>query len=156
MGRAEGLYEAHVVVAGVRRELRTLMRFLVVQGADALADELERHLSMLDIEHTEEPLPALDGERNLPVHAERMRNGIRDTRRTVKVAAKGLRDLSRPEVPSQSHPESQWTRKDLRQDIWAFRFILRAFIAKASAASGFRRIRCFTASTRSMWRPWTS
>ena len=135
MAELDGIYQAHVIVAGVRRELRMLMRFLVVQGADTLADELELRLSALDEQHVEDPLPSLDGERELALRAERLRNGLRDTRRTVKAAAKRLRDLSRPEPEEPIARASAHVRKDLRQDIWAFRFILRAFLAKAAAVS---------------------
>jgi hypothetical protein len=153
----DGLYRAHIVVAAVRRELRTLTRFLLVQGVETFADELEARLLSLDAHHItgarteitrasndlkelresvealameihakvrsalDGALPELHPERGYALPAERMRNGIREVRATVKDAAKQLRNLGRP--------------VHIHQDIWAFRFILRAFIAKASVAS---------------------
>ena len=58
-----------------------------------------------------------------------MRNGIREVRETVKDAAKQLRVIL---GPARAEPKSERVKKNVRQDIWAFRFILRAFIAKAS------------------------
>jgi hypothetical protein len=167
----DGLYRAHVVVAAVRRELRTLTRFLLVQGVETFADELEARLLSLDAhditgareeitrasgELTElresvealameihatartaldGALPELRPERGYALPAERMRNGIREVRATVKDAAKQLRSLGRPIRDSRAERKSERVKKNDRQDIWAFRFILRAFVAKASVAS---------------------
>ena len=38
IGEAQGVYRAHIVVATVRRELRTVTRFLLVQGVETCAD----------------------------------------------------------------------------------------------------------------------
>ena len=164
----DGLYRAHVIVAAVRRELRTLTRFLSMQGVETFADELEARLLSLDARHItgarteitrvsnelkelresveelamgihakvrsalDDALPDLgpEGAHSLP--AERMRNGIREVRATARTAAKQLRSLGRP---IGAERKSDRVRKNPHQDIWAFRFILRAFIAKASVAS---------------------
>jgi hypothetical protein len=80
-------------------------------------------------------LPELHPERGYALPAERMRNGIREVRATVKDAAKQLRNLGRPVRDPKEERKSERVRKNIHQDIWAFRFILRAFIAKASVAS---------------------
>jgi hypothetical protein len=164
----DGLYRAHVIVAAVRRELRTLTRFLLTQGAETFADELEARLLSLDADHIagaraeitevsndlrdlresmeglameihakvrsalDDALPELGPEGGHSVPAERMRNGIREVRATVREAAKQLRNLGRP---IRAERKSGRIRKNPHHDIWAFRFILRAFIAKASVAS---------------------
>lgn len=163
----DGLYRAHIVLASVRRELRTLTRFLLVQGVEAFADELEVRLLSFDAHHItgaraeitrtskelralresvealamgihskvrsalDGALPEPDIERGFALPAERMRNGIREVRANIKDAAKQLRTLLRP---VQSERKSERVKKNVQQDIWAFRFILRAFIAKARVA----------------------
>ena len=170
IAETDGLYKAHVVAAGVRRELRVLVRFLLVQGVEALADELETRLLTVDADHItsarreisrasdeltelreaveavaldvhrtlrvslDEPLPASEPEQSLALPAERMRNGIRELRTALKRAAKELRHLVGPTPAASDRRESQRVERNLHQDVWAFRFILRAFLAKASAA----------------------
>ena len=167
----DGLYRGHIVIAAVRRELRTLTRFLLVQGVETFADELEARLLSLDAHHItgaraeitraskeltelresvedlamrihtkvrtalDGALPELHSERGYALPAERMRNGIREVRTTVKDAAKQLRSLGRPIRDPRTERKSERVRKNNHQDIWAFRFILRAFVAKASVAS---------------------
>ena len=167
----DGLYRAHIVVAAVRRELRTLTRFLLVQGVETFADELEARLLCLDAHHItgarteitkasnelrelresvealamgihakarsalDDPLPELGPEHGYALPAERMRNGIREVRVTVKDAAKQLRSLGRPVGAQSADRKSERVQRNLHQDVWAFRFILRAFVAKASVAS---------------------
>jgi hypothetical protein len=171
IGDETGLYRAHVVVAAVRKELRTLTRFLLVQGVETLADELEARLLSLDADsiaqarneitsasgelkelresvealaveiHSrvrtdlDEPLPTLSTEHGLALPAERLRNGIRELRDTVKGAAKELHGLGRPLEGRPPTGESERVAKHHHQDLWAFRFILRAFVAKASVAT---------------------
>lgn len=166
-GEEGGLYRAHVVVAAVRRELRTLTRFLLVQGVETFADELEARLFAFDAHHItgareeitkasseltalresvealamelhstvrtalDGALPEVRPQNGYALPAERLRSGIREVRTTVKDAAKQLRALGRPTQT----PRSERVRKSNQQDIWAFRFILRAFVAKASVAS---------------------
>lgn len=168
---AGGLYRAHVLIAAVRRELRTLTRFLLVQGVETFADELEARLLSLDAHHitgarTEitrashelcdlrdaveglamgihakarstlsDPLPELDSERGYALPGERMRNGIRELRATLHDAAKQLNQLARPASLGHEERPSERVQRNLRQDIWAFRFILWGFVAKASVAS---------------------
>jgi hypothetical protein len=168
IGADDGLYRAHVVIAAVRRELRALTRFLLVQGVETFADELEARLLTLDAHDITEAragitgasndlkelrdsvealalqlhakvrsaldgaLPDLHPERSHVLPAERMRNGIREVRMTVKDAAKQLRNIGR-HLPAER--PSGVMAKNIHQDIWAFRFILRAFVAKASVAS---------------------
>jgi hypothetical protein len=171
IGEDDGLYRGHVVVAAVRRELRTLTRFLLVQGVETFADELEARLLSFDArditgareeitkassELTElresvealtmeihmtartaldGALPELHPQNGYALPAERMRNGIREVRTTLKDAAKQLRDLGRPIRDSRTERKSERVTKSSQQDIWAFRFILRAFVAKGSVAS---------------------
>jgi len=164
----DGAYRAHVVVAAVRRELRTLTRFLLVQGVETLADELEARLLALDahlitgareqITETSRslkelresvealaigihekartlldvPLPDPETEGSVAVAGERLRNGIREVRVEVKRAARELRAITRP---GPSGIEVERLEGRLHQDAWAFRFILRAFVAKAAVCS---------------------
>jgi hypothetical protein len=133
MSEDDGIYRADVLLAGARRELRTLTRFLLVQG-DELLEALAMDLQDVVRTQLSEPLPALDGAWGLAAPAERTRNGIREVRRTVKRTAKRLRDLGTPPAPERAVHTSEPVQKDLRQDIWAFRFIMRGFLAKASVA----------------------
>ena len=137
MREFDGIYRAYVVIAGARRELRTLERFLIVQGAETSADELHARLLSLDAHgyHIDDPLPDLDADRGLALPSERMRNAIRELRRAVRATAKQLLHLDGAAALEPIDRESARVRKDLSQDIWAFRFILRAFLAKARAAS---------------------
>jgi hypothetical protein len=170
IGDRQGLHRAQVVVTGSRRDLRTLTRFLLVQGVETFADELEARLLALDARHIAEArleitqlssdlralreeveglaveahanvrsalddaLLAPDRSLGLAPSSERTRNGIREVRDTLKLAAKRLRSLTLPTEREVSRP-SERVPRDLRQDIWAFRFIVRAFLAKAAAAS---------------------
>ncbi|MDH3202642.1 MAG: hypothetical protein OEM15_17265 [Myxococcales bacterium] len=164
----DGIYLAHIVAASVRRELRTLTRFLLVQGVETLADEFEARLLSLGAHHItgaragitqtsrelqelresvealamrihgrartalDRPLPELDVEGSVALEGERLRNGIRELRASAKEAAKELRRITRPGPPDR---QAERLEQNLHQDIWAFRFILRAFVAKASVAS---------------------
>ena len=168
IGDREGLLRAHVLVAGARRELRALTQFLLVHGAESLAEELEARLvnadagritaSGADISHApndlralrdgvdgiaisihgkvrsllEEPLPDLSVQ-GVALPSERLRNGVREMRAALKDAAKLLRCTT--EVHRDAAPmtrQSERVRADLTRDIWAFRLILRAFLAKAA------------------------
>ncbi len=132
MSEEDGLYRAHVVLAGTRRELQTLTRFVLVQGDEVLEPlAMELHDTMRT--GLGDPLPALGASRGLAAPCERLRNGIREMRGAVKNAAKTLRDLSAPEKPERVERASERVQTDLQGDIWAFRFILRGFLAKASA-----------------------
>ena len=167
----EGIYRAHVVLAAVRKELRTLTRFLLVQGVETFADELEARLLSVDAGHItgaraeimeaseqlkelreavealamdvharvrsslDEPLPELDAESGLARPGESMRAGIRELRSTVKDAAKRLRAIATQSSDSRPGRASERVQRNLQQDVWSFRFIARAFIAKADAAS---------------------
>ena len=129
MRERDGIYRAHIVLAGTRRELRTLTRFSLLQGGEQL-EPLARELHGVLREGLEDPLPPLDGMQGLAAPSERLRNRIREIRGAVKHAARGLSTPAfgpheRAGMRVQSH---------LEQDIWAFRFILRGFLAKASAA----------------------
>jgi len=149
----DGLYRAHIVVAAVRRELRMLTSFLMAQGVDAFTDELRAKARSVDeLDELREsveaiamgihakahaalgnPLPDPSSTRGHALPAERMRSGIRELRATVKDAAKTLRELGRPATGERPNRASERLQKNLEQDIWGFRFILRAFVAKASA-----------------------
>jgi hypothetical protein len=171
IGEAQGVYRAHIVVAAVRRELRTVTRFLLVQGVETFADELEARLLCVDARHIsgarteftrasselkelresvealamkvdarvrtsiDGELPEVDPRGGYALPAERMRSGIREVRTTVKDAAKQLRGLGRPPREARTVRKSERVPKNHHQDIWSFRFILRAFVAKASVAS---------------------
>ncbi len=147
-----GLDRAHIIVAAVRRELRMLTRFLMEQGIEAFVDELGAHRCSADeVDELRElvealamglhakahaalddPLPEPGSMTSIALPAERMRSGIRELRATVKDAAKELRELGRPEAPVRANRTSERLQRNLHQDIWGFRFILRGFIAKAS------------------------
>jgi hypothetical protein len=142
LGQDDGLYRTQIVVAAVRRELKALTRLLLVQGMEAFANDPEGGLraSMETIAlaiHTsaqsalEGALPELGSEQANAQLAEQTQKNIRQARATLKRAAKELRDLARA-------PRTEGTpvQKSLHRDVWAFRFILRAFVAKAWAASG--------------------
>lgn len=159
----DGFRRAQIVAAAVRRELRTLTRFLLVQGVETLAGELEARLLAAEgstgirldeasrqlaefresIEaialnvHTQsramldEALPGLRGGPVPVVERERFRNVIGEVRRALKKAAKELRFLAQPPLEVEGGPSAQ---RGVQRDAWAFRFILRAFVAKATAA----------------------
>jgi hypothetical protein len=167
----EGFYQAQVVLSAVRKELRTLTRFLLVQGVETFADELEARLLEVDAHHItgarteiteasrqlrdlresvealaldlhgkvrstlDDPLPELDAEIGFALPAERMRSGVRELRASVKQAAKTLRALGAPSSSQREERRSERVQRNLQQDVWAFRFIIRAFLAKAAAAS---------------------
>ncbi len=162
------LDRAHAVIAGVRRELRSWTRFVLIQGVETFADELEARLLELDADHMgrsrselasssrqlqrlrasleltaadvhakacaalAQPLPRLG--RGGALEAERLRSGIVTVRRALKDAAKSLHGLRSPERATRSHRRSDAVTSRLQPEMWAFRLILRAFIAKASAA----------------------
>jgi hypothetical protein len=139
----DGPHRTHIVIAAVRRELKALTRFLLVEAVEGFAEEPEgsRRASVEAIAMAvhANALSALDGdllepplERGYPRLAEAMQKGIRNARATLKAAAKELRDLAQP-VRAEDKTERVW--KSFHQDVWAFRFILRAFVAKASSAS---------------------
>ena len=156
----DGFRRAQIVAAAVRRELRTLTRFLLVQGVETLAGELEARLLAADgsapvrldeasrqlaefresIEaialnvHTQsramldEALPGLRGGPVPVVERERFRNVIKEVRHALKKAAKELRFLAHPPLEVEASGQ-----RGVQRDAWAFRFILRAFVAKATA-----------------------
>jgi hypothetical protein len=149
LGEEDGLYRAHIVVTAVRRELRTLTRFLLVEGVEAFAKELEGSLRASveaiakTIHGNAQPsldfvLPEPGLERGYARFAEGMQAGIREARATLKAAARQLRDLGRS-----ARTEPKRVQKALHADVWAFRFILRAFVAKASAAAVGEDVRYF-------------
>lgn len=165
-----GLLRAFVVVAAVRNELRAWAHFLLTQGVEAFAEELEARLLSLSAAHItdarseigrasrelrrlresvqalatdvhakartalDQPLPKLGPGVALALHAERMRAGIREVRETLREAGKDLHRLGIPPETRRAAPRSERAPKNLHQDIWAFRFILRAFVAKSSVA----------------------
>lgn len=142
LGKEDGLHRAHLVIAAVRRELRTLTRFLLVEGVEAFAQQPEGTRASLEaiakaIHGNAQPsldfaFPEPGLKRGYVRFAEEMRAGIREARATLKAAARQLRDLGRS---ARIEPKTERVQKALHADVWAFRFILRAFVAKASAAS---------------------
>lgn len=140
----EGVYCAHIVASAVRRELRVLSRFLLVHGVETSAQELETRLLSVEAIATEihaksrslldDPLPELDALGGHALAAERMHDRIRELRATVKDAAKQLHGMGRPTRMEPEERKSERVQRNLHQDVWAFRFILQAFIAKASVA----------------------
>jgi hypothetical protein len=170
IGDRDGLLRAQILVAGARRELRALTQFLLVQGVESFAQELEARLLEVDagelatarpdigeaskelqtLRETvegiaveihskvrsllEEPLPELSAP-GIVVSSERLRNGVRELRTALKEAARRLRCMTEIERhPDRVTPKSERVRADLTQDIWAFRLILRAFLAKAAVS----------------------
>jgi hypothetical protein len=140
IGGKDGLYRAHVVIAGVRQELRTLARFLLVQGVETLAVEPEAVESLaMEIHETmrgrlDDALPGLGESTGLALPSERVRNGIREVRRTVKESAKRLRGMAGPASGDRDARRSERVQKNLQRDVWGFRFIVRAFVDKALVA----------------------
>lgn len=170
IGKEQGIYRAHVVVAAVRADLRAWSRFILAQGAESFAEQLEAHLLSVDAAHIasaradlrnvsrnllqlrqsvqilatdlhakalaslDEPLPALAQAGDV-LAAERMRSGIRTVRLALRDAAKDLRRLASTPRSEHAVRHGERARHDLQQDVWAFRFILRAFVAKVSVAS---------------------
>ncbi|KPK15250.1 MAG: hypothetical protein AMJ62_09805 [Myxococcales bacterium SG8_38] len=167
----EDLCRAHVVIAAVRKELETWTRFVLVQGVETFADELEARLLSVDAGHIHEsraeigrssqelqrlreavealatgihgkacagldpPVPGLEPVQSLALPAERMRNGIREVRAALRDAAKQLHRLGNPSPMERTKRVSEQVPKSVYSDIWGFRFILRAFIDKASVAA---------------------
>ena len=134
----DGLYRAHVVAAAVRRELNLLTRFLLEQGAENLAethrdrvDALALDVRAICVTMLDRALPSLKPGQAYALHAEQMRNGIREARAALKEVAKGVHELGRPE---RSKRVSGPVPKQPGGELWSFRFILRAFIDKARAA----------------------
>ncbi|MGB3049444.1 MAG: hypothetical protein WBB42_00505 [Polyangiales bacterium] len=145
LGEPDGIFRSHLVAAAVRRELRLLSRFLLVQGVETFADELETRLLSVEAIATSihaksrsllnDPLPEPGVQGSDAVAAERMHHGIVELRATVRDAAKRLHALGRPVRAEPVERKSERVLRNLHQEIWAFRLILQAFLAKASAAS---------------------
>lgn len=140
-----GLLHAHLVAAGVRRELRVLSRFLLLQGVETFADELETRLLAVEAIATsihaqsrsllDDPLPEPGSASTDALATERMHKDIVVLRDTVRDAAKKLHALGRPARAERAERQSERVQRNLHQEIWAFRLILQAFLAKASVAS---------------------
>lgn len=137
----DGVYRAHVVLTGVRRELLALADLLGTQGADAFPDEPEAAESLAALlavsvratrrEHVPESM--VRGSLALP--AERLRNVIRELRDRVKHSAKRIRNLAAPAERRPVPRASERVPRDLSADVWSFRLIARAFLDKAEAAA---------------------
>ncbi len=141
----DGIFRSHLVAAAVRRELRVLSRFLLVQGVETFADELETRLLSVEAIATSihaksrslltDPVPDPTLRGDDAAAAERMNRGIAELRNTVRDAAKKLHALGRPAPVERAERKSERVQRNLHQEIWAFRLILQAFLAKASAVS---------------------
>jgi hypothetical protein len=106
---------------------------LLTRGDGDGATALETALSRLDAEGM------LPGDVGIETDApkERMRENLRDLRHSLKRAAKrlrGSRDESEREDAAAPR-QSERVPVDLSRDVWAFRLIVRAFLAKATAIS---------------------
>ncbi|MDH3655291.1 MAG: hypothetical protein OEN21_13545 [Myxococcales bacterium] len=140
----DGVFHSHLVAAAVRRELRVLSRFLLVQGVETFADELETRLLSVEAIATSihaksrsllnDPLPEPAALGSDDLAAERMHQGIVELRATVRDAAKKLHALGRPARAERAERQSERVQRNLHQEIWAFRLILQAFLAKAWAS----------------------
>ena len=140
----DGILRSHLVTAAVRRELRVLSRFLLVQGVETFANELETRLLSVEAIATSihaksrsllnDPLPESAELGRDDLAAERMHQGIVELRATVRDAAKKLHALGRPALAERAERQSERVQRNLHQEIWAFRLILQAFLAKASAS----------------------
>ena len=139
-----GILRSHLVTAAVRRELRVLSRFLLVQGVETFANELETRLLSVEAIATSihaksrsllnDPLPEPTERGRDDLAAQRMHEGIVELRATVRDAAKKLHALGRPARAERAERQSERVQRNLHQEIWAFRLILQAFLAKASAS----------------------
>jgi hypothetical protein len=134
----DGLYRAHVVLAGTLCELLALSRFVRAHGADSFPRDPEaaEALSLLLAQSVRaarrERIPAPTATGGLALPAERLRNTMREMRALVKRSARRVRDLAAPRrVPR----ASERVPKDLSPEIWSFRLIARAFLDKAEAAA---------------------
>jgi hypothetical protein len=140
----DGVFRSHLVAAAVRRALRVLGRFLLVQGVETFANELETRLLSVEAIATSihaksrsllnDPLPEPAELGSDDLAAERMHQDIAELRATVRDAAKKLHALGRPALAERAERQSERVQRNLHQEIWAFRLILQAFLAKASAS----------------------
>ena len=140
-----GVFRSHLVASAVRRELRVLSRFLLVQGVETFADELETRLLSVEAIATSihaksrsllnDPLPEPAPRGDDSAVVERMHRGIVELRSIVRDSAKKLHALGRPAQAGRAERKSERVQRNLHQEVWAFRLILQAFLAKASAAS---------------------
>lgn len=153
----DGLYRAQILVSAVRRELRTLTRFLLVQGIESLADDfaarlptncsrqveafrksveaiaMDIHLQMRAM--LDEGLPALEADGNPRIDLTRFHRTVATARRTLEDSAKRLRWLAAEQsAPHRATPIDIASSTRLREEIWAFRFVLWAFADKVWAS----------------------
>lgn len=131
LDQIDGAALAVVILAAVRRDLRELTHALLTERHDAVAAELEPALSVLD----GTGMILGDGATRTDFK-EQMRDRLYDLRDSLKRTAKRLRgsgeDIAADET---SRRHSERVPIDLTREVWAFRFIVRAFLAKARAIS---------------------
>lgn len=128
---ADGGPRAITIVAGVRRDLRELAHFVGARGGDALAADLTPALAALE---TEAMLPD-GGTSDDESITQRIHGCLLEVRLALKATAKRLCDSSkRPEEDEEaSRRHSERVPVDLTHEVWAFRLIVRAFLAKVEA-----------------------
>ncbi len=154
----DGVHRAQILVSAVRRELRTLTRFLLVQGIESLADDFASRLPPNSSRHVEsfrkaiegiamdlhmqmrtlldEALPQLDAHERPATDASRFHRSVATARQTLEDSAKQLRWLALDQsAPHHAAPMDTGPSERLREEIWAFRFVLWAFADKVSAAA---------------------
>lgn len=127
----EGASIARVVVGAVRRDLRELVHFMNVQGDGSAIRGLSTVLSLVDVDDMLLGVVAREPDASM----ERFRNRLDELRHAIKSAAKRLRGSGDEPEPAVERSHSERVPVDLTGEIWAFRFILRAFLAKSSALS---------------------
>jgi hypothetical protein len=127
----EGASIARVVVAAVRRDLRELVHFMNVNGNDSATRDLSTVLSLVDADDMLLGIVAREPDASM----ERFRNRLDGLRGAIKSAAKRLRGSGDEPERAFERSHSERVPVDLTPEIWAFRFIVHAFLAKISALS---------------------
>ncbi|MEM7138218.1 MAG: hypothetical protein AAF500_16680 [Myxococcota bacterium] len=116
-------------VTGTYRKIRETSDELdrMRESAEALAIGVHaKARTVLDL-----PICDLDEAHDSAMAKARMRAGIVEVRAATKSAAKRLRQITKP---APDEPEGGQRVDRLFRDVWAFRFVVRAFVAKAYAA----------------------
>ncbi|MEM7435396.1 MAG: hypothetical protein AAF436_09620 [Myxococcota bacterium] len=116
-------------VTGTYRKIRETSDELgqMRESAEALAIGVHaKARTVLDL-----PIGELDEAQDAALARARMRDAIAEVREATKGAARRLRHITKP---APEEPEGTEREDRLFRDVWAFRFVVRAFVAKGHAA----------------------
>jgi len=129
LDEGDGGYVALVVFSAIRRDLRELTHLIASRGDEAGAKELERVVTVLEAEDM------LPGSHVLETEVSRgpMRERVRELRGALKRVAKRIRGSGEEHEDEAPRRRSERVPVDLTREVWAFRLILRAFLAKTNA-----------------------